>query len=93
MKLVGRGYVTICGLVTSSLLLVFAANCSSKKEPEESSTKSEAEESMVEKQTQDAAVNGQASYQSFVANPFCRACHLDFDEEELALDHELAGIG
>ena len=30
---------------------------------------------------------------AFVANPFCRACHLDFDEEELALDHELAGIG
>lgn len=30
---------------------------------------------------------------TFVANPFCRACHLDFDEEELALDHELAGIG
>lgn len=31
--------------------------------------------------------------ETFVANPFCRACHLDFDEEELALDHELAGIG
>ena len=30
---------------------------------------------------------------TFVANPFCRACHLDLDEEELALDHELAGIG
>ena len=23
---------------------------------------------------------------TFVANPFCRACHLDLDEEELALD-------
>jgi hypothetical protein len=30
---------------------------------------------------------------AFVANPFCRACHLDFDEEELALDHEVFGIG
>jgi hypothetical protein len=30
---------------------------------------------------------------SFVANPFCKACHLDFDEEELALNHELMGIG
>jgi hypothetical protein len=29
----------------------------------------------------------------FVANPFCRACHLDFDEEELALQHEVFGIG
>jgi len=30
---------------------------------------------------------------SFVANPFCKACHLDFDEEELALSHEVLGIG
>jgi hypothetical protein len=30
---------------------------------------------------------------SFVANPFCKACHLDFDEEELALNHEVFGIG
>jgi hypothetical protein len=30
---------------------------------------------------------------TFVANPFCRACHFDFDEEELALDHEVFGIG
>jgi hypothetical protein len=31
--------------------------------------------------------------EAFVANPFCRACHLDFDEDELALNHEIAGIG
>jgi hypothetical protein len=30
---------------------------------------------------------------SFVANPFCKVCHLDFDEEELALSHEIWGIG
>ncbi len=30
---------------------------------------------------------------SFVANPFCLVCHLDFDEEELALKHEIWGIG
>ncbi len=30
---------------------------------------------------------------SFVANSFCLACHLDFDEEELALKHEILGIG
>ncbi len=30
---------------------------------------------------------------SFVANSFCLACHLDFDEEELALEHEILGIG
>ena len=31
--------------------------------------------------------------QAFVANPFCKACHLDFDDEEMALNHEIAGIG
>ncbi|MHC4520630.1 MAG: multiheme c-type cytochrome [Planctomycetota bacterium] len=31
--------------------------------------------------------------EAFVANPFCKACHLDFDEDELALNHEIAGIG
>jgi hypothetical protein len=30
---------------------------------------------------------------AFVANPYCLACHLDFDEEELALTHEIWGIG
>jgi len=30
---------------------------------------------------------------SFVANPYCLVCHLDFDEEELALQHEIWGIG
>jgi len=30
---------------------------------------------------------------SFVANSFCLACHIDFDEEELALQHEILGIG
>jgi len=34
-----------------------------------------------------------AQQKTFVANPFCKACHLDFDEDELALNHELAGIG
>lgn len=30
---------------------------------------------------------------SFVANPFCMACHADFDEEKLAATHKAAGIG
>ena len=30
---------------------------------------------------------------SFVANPFCMACHADFDEEKLATTHKAAGIG
>jgi hypothetical protein len=39
-----------------------------------------------------SAVN-KNSAPTFVANPFCRACHLDFDEEDLALEHEVFGIG
>ena len=30
---------------------------------------------------------------TFVANPFCKACHLDFDEEQFVLAHKAAGIG
>jgi hypothetical protein len=30
---------------------------------------------------------------TFVANPFCKACHLNFDDEKLAKTHEQAGIG
>jgi len=33
------------------------------------------------------------SSESFVANPFCFACHADFEGEQFALNHELAGIG
>lgn len=33
------------------------------------------------------------SSESSVANPFCFACHVDFEGEEFALNHELAGIG
>jgi len=30
---------------------------------------------------------------TFVANPFCNACHADFDEERLVSTHKAAGIG
>jgi len=30
---------------------------------------------------------------SFVANPFCMACHANFEEETLAATHKAAGIG
>lgn len=34
-----------------------------------------------------------AKEQFFTANSFCSACHYGFEEEQLALDHQLAGIG
>ncbi|OHB67457.1 MAG: hypothetical protein A2Y76_14625 [Planctomycetes bacterium RBG_13_60_9] len=43
--------------------------------------------------TEACSVSEKESAPAFVANPFCKACHLDFDEEELALRHEIWGIG
>jgi hypothetical protein len=40
-----------------------------------------------------AAASAPTPAPSFTANSFCMACHLDFDEEELALDHEVFGVG
>ena len=48
------------------------------------------------KQSNQAATLGAAGGEpaaSFVANPFCKACHVDFDEEPLVVVHKVAGIG
>ncbi len=84
MKLVKRSSVTICGLVMSSLLLFFAANCSFERQ---------VVDEFAGEETGKAAAGEGAKEEFVVANPFCFACHYDFEEEELALDHELAGIG
>ncbi len=78
-------------ILLGGLLLVAAVNCSfdgdnrslasENKQARKSSAKSKKKNSPA------------TPAPTFVANPFCRACHLDFDEEELALNHELAGIG
>jgi len=77
--------VTLIGLVMSGLLL-FAASCSffEKKQPDTATVEQQAKEEAVEKQTE---------YKPFVANPFCNACHADFEEEELVFNHMIAGIG
>jgi len=43
--------------------------------------------------TKTVSASAKEAAASFVANPFCLACHLDFDEEELVLSHEIFGIG
>ena len=75
------------GVIVSGLLLILAASCSLEQKSKETGTAPEAAAS--------EAVTDyyQRPVASFVANPFCKACHLDFDEDELAIDHELAGIG
>jgi hypothetical protein len=59
------------------LLLSFATNCSFDKKAESQS--------------------GGGSYyeveRSFVTNPYCLVCHLDFEGEQLVVDHEKARIG
>ena len=87
----GEGSLPAAAILLGGLLLLAAMNC-----PFEGGNRSVASESK-----QAAGSSGgspKSDYYAnpapaFVANPFCRACHLDLDEEELALDHELAGIG
>jgi hypothetical protein len=76
---------------TSSLLLVWAANCSFINLANLSTTNVAEANEPADRET--AGDDYYAQDKAFVANPFCKACHLDFDEDELALNHEIAGIG
>ena len=71
--------VTVVGFIMSSLL-VFTASCSFEKKTSDDSILKQSTEQKAEKET-------------FVANPFCSACHYAFGDEELARTHEQAGIG
>ena len=79
----------IIGLLTvSSLLLVLAASCSFDKQPDTVGADDKTTEpTPVVKQV------GPTPKPGFVANPFCYACHADFEGEELVAGHEKAGIG
>ncbi len=88
MTVAKRPLVT-AALLTGGLLLLAAASCSPERKSCAKTTGSIGNETTV-------AVKTGGEYKpadSFVANPFCRACHLDFDEEKLAAIHESAGIG
>ena len=85
MKVTRSQVATVVGFVMSGLLLVFAASCSFEKQAEELPV--EPQQAAEETNTE------QVEEEVFVANPFCAACHYAFGEEELAREHELAGIG
>ncbi len=74
--------VTTVVSIVSGLLLIFAASCSFEKDNAETT---------VGKQSSSDYYSQPG--EKFVANPFCIVCHQNFDGEELALNHELAGIG
>jgi len=73
---------TVVVLIVSSLLLIVAASCSFEKHRTETTAGRQSSGDYYAR-----------SGEKFVANPFCNVCHQDFDGEELALNHELAGIG
>ena len=84
MKVTRQQVVAVVGFVASSLLLVFAVNCSFEKRAVDGTKQEQATEELAGQKTDEEIV---------VANEFCSACHYGFDEEELALNHRLAGIG
>ncbi len=84
-----RRPLVAAALLTGGLLLLAAASCSLERKSRAKTTGSNGNETT-------GAVKTGGEYKptgSFVANPFCRVCHLDFDEEKLAAKHESAGIG
>jgi hypothetical protein len=86
MAIQGRSFTTTI-LAIGSLLLILAAGCSVEEEVKLGASGSDRPE------THATSPGGAPVPVSFVANPFCKACHLDFDEESLVLQHRSAGIG
>lgn len=84
MKVTNGRTVTLSGFVMSGLLVFFAASCSFEERPDKAA---------VGQQAMNGPVKNQIEPPSFVANPFCFACHADFEEEQLAHSHMIAGIG
>ncbi|HNS22663.1 MAG TPA: multiheme c-type cytochrome [Sedimentisphaerales bacterium] len=87
-----EGCLPVPAILLGSLLLLAAMSCSFD-DGNRSAASQTAQAAKAPAEPQDENDYYAKPTQAFVANPYCRACHLDFDEEELALDHELAGIG
>jgi len=83
---------TIVVSTVSSLLLIFAASCSFEKDSAETTVGNQSSGDYYA-QSGDPRSCLPTGRRGGVANPFCDVCHQDFDGEELALNHELAGIG
>jgi len=89
MKVTSNRVVTLVGFIVSSLLLVFAASCSLDKQAMGDSEHKDIEDGSGEHQVAEE----HSEKKGFVANIFCSACHYGFDDEELAANHRMAGIG
>jgi len=84
MKIAKVSVVILIGLLVSGLLL-FAASRSFEEKPPDNA--------VVEQQTKKVSVEKQSEPPFFVANPYCLACHVDFEAEELVVDHMVVGVG
>jgi hypothetical protein len=89
MKVTRQQFMTVVGLIVSSLLLVLAASCSLDKQAMSDSEHKHSDEGAGENHIAEEP-SGKVG---FVANIFCSACHYGFSDEELARTHEKAGIG
>jgi len=85
-----EGSVT-AAIMLFGVLLIAMAGCWPQRERQiPASAESQAKKEAAPAPAQTA---GEAKPATFVANPFCRACHADFDEERLVATHKAAGIG
>jgi hypothetical protein len=90
MRFVERFFVAVVILMSGVLLYVSVTRSREQKVQAKPADGIASQESPVAKP---AGASGKKPATSFVANPFCKACHLDFDEEEMALQHEILGVG
>ncbi|MCL5279973.1 MAG: hypothetical protein M1376_08720 [Planctomycetes bacterium] len=89
MHIIERSLV-VATLLISSALIFISASRPGKEACAVACDSRNAQNVTVVKAVQDPA---KKPTEAFVANPYCKVCHLDFDEEELALQHEIWGIG
>jgi len=86
-----EGSVTAAIVLLGVLFLTIAAGClQERKKRIPASTDSQAREGEAAPAQK---AGGAKPAAAFVANPFCNACHADFDEEQLVATHKAAGIG
>jgi hypothetical protein len=84
MKVAKVSAVIVIGLLVSGLLLFAASRSFEEKPPDNTVLEQPANEVPVEEQIEPSF---------FVANSYCLACHVDFEAEELVVDHMVAGVG
>jgi hypothetical protein len=90
LRLAERFGLMAAFLVTGVLIFVSAARSLDRKAPTPAADGNDRRQAPAAQAGRDSRKKPAST---FVANPFCEACHADFEEEELALAHEVFGIG